>query len=108
VWGKLLVYKHVPVICLSHMLCFKCNQSAGTSVFCDYGKCTFATYIHVPLVLVIQLFWGFRCERCAVNLSVREDMAADLSIAFQNEMCGNFRDAAWLAMPLMCNECFSL
>jgi hypothetical protein len=106
--GKLVVYKHVHVISLSHMLCFKCYQSAGTSVFCRYIKCTFPTDTHVPLVLVMQLFWSFSCEGCAVSRSVREDMAAEISIAFQNEKCGNFRDATWVAMLLVCNDCYSL
>jgi hypothetical protein len=29
-WGKILVYKHMPVECSSHMVCLKYNQSAGT------------------------------------------------------------------------------
>jgi hypothetical protein len=30
---------------------------------------------------------------------------AEISIAFQNQKCGNFRDSAWLAMLLVCNDC---
>jgi hypothetical protein len=32
---------------------------------------------------------------------------AEISITFQNQKCGNFRDAAWLAMLLVCNDCYS-
>jgi hypothetical protein len=38
----------------------------------------------MPLVLVMQLYWGFRCEGCAFSRSVREDMAAEFSIAILN------------------------